>query len=253
MKGADRCVYLISPYLKLNVRFRDLLDHRLNRDLRVRVIYGKERKLAGDLRDWLDSRPGVTLRFRPHLHGKCYVSEKEAVVTSMNLYEFSQQTNDEFGVRLTAAEDRPAFRTLVAEVNRVWAAAEPLPKPAASPAKGAAEGAGDEPVVLFEQASPARRAIAGVTRLIAGSSHEVRPEPETPTTPAADRISTSQLAKRTGISSSAMFRRLAAAGFIDGAETRGLTPAGAAAGGALKMSDRFGEYVVWPPDLIVPE
>ena len=235
VKGADRRVYLISPYIKLNDRLRDLLDHRVNRGLRVRLLYGKERKLKADVRDWLDARPGVSVRFRPNLHGKCYVSETEAVVTSMNLYEYSQQNNDEFGVRLTLSDDPAAFRDLVAEINRVWAAAEPPPG-AAAPATG--DEPAVEPVVLFESSSSA------------GSE----PSPDrsaAAAAPAGDRISTSQLAKRNGVSSKEMFRRLAFAGLIDGSETRGLTPAGVAAGGTLKSSARYGDYVVWPPDLTV--
>ncbi len=33
-----------------------------------------------------------------NLHAKCYLNEKAAIITSMNLYDFSQVNNNEMGV-----------------------------------------------------------------------------------------------------------------------------------------------------------
>ena len=34
----------------------------------------------------------------PTLHAKCYINEHEAILTSLNLYEFSRQNNEEMGI-----------------------------------------------------------------------------------------------------------------------------------------------------------
>ena len=228
VRGAEERLFLVSPYLKINDRFRDLLAHRLKRGLKVRLLYGKKRDdLPAGLETWLADQPNLECRFRPHLHGKCYVSEVAAVVTSMNLYEYSQQTNDEFGVRLTPGEDRAAFTELVAELNRVFLAAEPVAFAAFG--QPAAPAAAPRPP-LFEADRPA----------------------PPPATGAGKKVSTSQLAKRAGVGAGAMFARLAAAGLLDGRESRNLTAAGVAAGGEVRSSARFGDYVVWPETLTVP-
>lgn len=46
------------------------------------------------------------------------------VITSMNLYEFSEKTNREMGVLLTS--DEPAYRDAIAEVKSIVAASEPV-------------------------------------------------------------------------------------------------------------------------------
>ena len=236
VKRARESLFLVSPYLKLNSRFRDLLAHRMKRGLRVRLVYGKQRELDDRLGEWLAAQPNVKCRFRPHLHAKCYLCEDTAVVTSMNLYEFSQQTNDEFGVLLRLADDRAAFTELVAEVNRIYAAAEPvtLAAPVSDPAagEGAVPPSGERPV--------------------AGGATADASTPRGPIDP-KDRVSTTKLAKRTGVGSREMFRRLAAAGLIDGPDSRGLTAAGEAAGGGTARSRKFGTYLVWPEDLRPPE
>jgi phosphatidylserine/phosphatidylglycerophosphate/cardiolipin synthase-like enzyme len=39
-----------------------------------------------------------TLKNRNNLHAKCYISENEAIISSLNLYEYSQVNNDEMGI-----------------------------------------------------------------------------------------------------------------------------------------------------------
>ena len=48
---------------------------------------------------------------RKNLHAKCYLNEKEALLTSMNLYEYSQEHNDEMGI-LVSVDQRSALKPL---------------------------------------------------------------------------------------------------------------------------------------------
>jgi hypothetical protein len=142
----------------------------------------------------------------------------------------------------------------VGEINRVYAAAEPI----AESAEAAAPTAVDRPPVIFEASGgdspqPVATGVGGFMRAALGA---VSPRPSTPPAavppPPGERVSTTRLAKRNGVSNSEMFGRLVAAGLLDGEESRNLTPAGVAAGGVLRSSARFGDYVTWPPDLKVP-
>ena len=57
--------------------------------------------------------------FVENLHAKCYLNENTAIITSMNLYEFSQQNNDEIGIRVDSKEDPQLYREIKAEAERL--------------------------------------------------------------------------------------------------------------------------------------
>ena len=100
IREADERLVLISPYLKLNPRIRELLEQKSRTKTHVRIIYGKI-ELPPEERKWIDSVPAIELCFRQSLHAKCYLNEKEAILTSMNLHQFSEQNNDEMGIVVT--------------------------------------------------------------------------------------------------------------------------------------------------------
>lgn len=57
--------------------------------------------------------------FCENLHTKCYLNENEAIVTSMNLYEFSQVNNQEMGIYVTKTEDAQLYEEIYNEVRRL--------------------------------------------------------------------------------------------------------------------------------------
>ena len=96
IKNAEERLWLISPYLKVNNRLKELLEGK-KPSVDVRVIYGKS-ELQPEEKKWLEGLTQIKTSFRPNLHAKCYLNENEALLTSMNLYEFSEKNNDEMGV-----------------------------------------------------------------------------------------------------------------------------------------------------------
>ena len=56
---------------------------------------------------WLEGLTQIKTSFRRNLHAKCYLNENEALLTSMNLYEFSEKNNDEMGVLVSEERRRP--------------------------------------------------------------------------------------------------------------------------------------------------
>ena len=101
IKNAKDRVLLISPYLKINRRIRDLLEDKDRMKLDVRVVY-RNRELQPDENEWLESMASIRTSYCDSLHAKCYLNESEALITSMNLYEFSQVNNDEMGILVSA-------------------------------------------------------------------------------------------------------------------------------------------------------
>lgn len=57
--------------------------------------------------------------FCKNLHAKCYLNEETCIITSLNLYEFSQVNNNEMGVLLTRADDATVYREAYEEALRI--------------------------------------------------------------------------------------------------------------------------------------
>lgn len=127
IRGSDDKLFLISPYLKFNPRIKQLLDDRnCLRTVDIKVIYGKT-DLHKEESDWLKSMDSIKVLFCKSLHAKCYMNEKCAIVTSMNLYDFSQQNNNEMGIYITKEEDSELYRDIVEEVNTLIRTSEQAP------------------------------------------------------------------------------------------------------------------------------
>jgi len=118
IKHTTQQLVLISPYLRINDRIRELLEDRDRLKQDVRVVYGKN-ELQPDEIEWLGRLRSVRLCFCKNLHAKCYLNDDEAIVTSMNLYEFSQVNNNEMGIHVTKAADPELYKDISDEVHRL--------------------------------------------------------------------------------------------------------------------------------------
>ena len=101
-KTAEDQLVLISPYLRFNPRIKELLEDKNRLKLDIRVVYSKT-DLADGETQWLKGLKYVKLGFCEHLHAKCYLNEKETLLTSMKLYEVSQGNNHEMGIAVNQA------------------------------------------------------------------------------------------------------------------------------------------------------
>ncbi len=112
-------LYLISPYLQMNNQLKISLEDRHKFSIDIIIIYGKVSDINPDDSTWLQSMPGIKLLFHKDLHAKCYFNEKEAIITSMNLYMFSQQNNVEMGIYISKEKDEELYMQVATEVDRV--------------------------------------------------------------------------------------------------------------------------------------
>jgi len=112
-------LYLISPYLQLNNQLKLSLEDRHKFSIDIIIIYGKVSDINPDDSTWLQSMPGIKLLFHKDLHAKCYFNEKEAIITSMNLYMFSQQNNVEMGIYISKEKDEELYMQVSTEVDRI--------------------------------------------------------------------------------------------------------------------------------------
>src|SRR5260221_14709382 len=102
-------LFIISPFIKLHDRIKDALKEKSEEDdLEIVIVFGKNendksKSLSFDDLSFLKTFPNIEIRYEKRLHAKYYANERKAILTSMNLYDFSQNNNIEFGI-LTKVE-----------------------------------------------------------------------------------------------------------------------------------------------------
>src|SRR6185437_17084164 len=118
IKEAKDRLILISPFLRLNDRVKELLADKNRLKIDVRIVYGKS-ELQPEEIGWLNTLSYVRTSFCRNLHAKCYLNEELCIVTSLNLYEFSQVNNNEMGVLIRRSEDSELYRDAYEECQRI--------------------------------------------------------------------------------------------------------------------------------------
>lgn len=73
----------------------------------------------GDENNWLKSMTSIRSSFCKDLHAKCYLNENEAILTSMNLYEFSQVNNNEMGILIEKSVEPDLYKDIFEEAQRL--------------------------------------------------------------------------------------------------------------------------------------
>jgi phosphatidylserine/phosphatidylglycerophosphate/cardiolipin synthase-like enzyme len=220
IKASCERLIIISLFLKFNDRIRELLEDKDRMKIDVRIVYGKS-ELAPQEINWLRLLGFVRTSFCQHLHAKCYVSERYAIISSMNLYDFSKINNNEMGVLISRTEEEQLYPETFEEAQRlirisdeVRLSAETIDK-CEDPAK--AQSAADK-----EQGK------------------------------VYDKLTTSKLAKHLGMRTAELTDELITAGLLvkDGDHFK-LTDNGKTVGGEFRFSKKFGPYFIWPPDVVL--
>ena len=118
INNATEKLILISPFLQLNDKLKQSLEDKDRLKIDVRIIYGKS-ELQPAENNWFKSLRSIRTSFCQNLHAKCYLSENGAIITSMNLYEYSQINNNEMGVYINKTEDEQLYTDVYTEAMRL--------------------------------------------------------------------------------------------------------------------------------------
>jgi len=224
IKDAKDRLILISPYLKLNDRVKELLADKNRLKIDVRIVYGKSELQPAEI-TWLREQSYIRTSFCKNLHAKCYLNEELCIVTSLNLYEFSQVNNNEMGILIRRGEDADLYRDAYEEAQRIIRIS-------------------DEVRISMERVP---------------SSEESPEELESTTASDAEgeagdgsKLTSSKLARKLGLKTQDLLDKLATAGLMEVRDGKHyLTEAGKQAGGEFRMSPRFGPYFLWPESFTV--
>ncbi|MFZ2629616.1 MAG: phospholipase D family protein [Rugosibacter sp.] len=209
IKDAKDRLILISPFLKLNDRMKELLADKNRLKIDVRIVYGKS-ELQPEEINWLKELTYIRTSFCKNLHAKCYLNEEFCIITSLNLYEFSQVNNNEMGVLIQRAEDAELYKDAYEEAQRIIRISE-------------------EVRISLER--------------VASDTTDAKPETEE----SGGKLTSSKLAQKLGMKTNEFIEKLVSSGFLEVRDEKNyLTAKGKEAGGEFRMSPKFGIYFLWP-------
>lgn len=118
IKGAKQFVFLISPYLKFSKTFFERLELADSKGVGITIVYGKT-DLSNSESNRLNSLKNLKIYYCHELHAKCYFNEEQMVITSMNLYEYSQVNNREMGISIRKSEDKTLYEDAFEEAQAI--------------------------------------------------------------------------------------------------------------------------------------
>lgn len=208
IKDAKDRLILISPFLKLNDRMKELLADKNRLKIDVRIVYGKS-ELQPEEINWLKELTFIRTSFCKNLHAKCYLNEELCIITSLNLYEFSQINNNEMGVLIRRSDDAELYKDAYEEAQRIIRISDEV-----------------------------RISLERVTTDVDSKSEAEE---------ANDKLTTSKFAQKLGIKTSEFTEKLVNSGYLEVREGKNyLTAKGKEVGGEFRMSPKFGPYFLWP-------
>jgi hypothetical protein len=112
LKNANSKIILISPFFKLHRRIKEILKNKKQQGVGIFLVC-RVNDLQESLVDY-----STQIFDAPTLHAKCYMNENEAILTSLNLYEFSQLNNEEMGIYVKNQNDGAAiYKEMLLEVE----------------------------------------------------------------------------------------------------------------------------------------
>lgn len=89
----------------------------LLREWKTYIFLHREKELNFNESKWLKSFKNVNIFSIRNLHSKIYINDKIALISSMNLYEYSQINNHEIGVKLDYLNDNENYKDTLNEVR----------------------------------------------------------------------------------------------------------------------------------------
>ena len=213
IKNSSERLILISPFLKLNDRIKELLEDKNRLKIDVRIVYGKSELQPQEI-NWLNELTFIRTSFCKNLHAKCYMNESSCIITSLNLYEFSQINNNEMGVHISRDEDFQIYQDTYEEAQRIIRISEEV---RISMEKVEEPSQDDDTILTTDE-----------------STH---------------KITSSKLASRLKLKTPELMSKLVSLGYIsEEGNKHTITQKGIDSGGEAKKG-RFGLYFIWPKDI----
>lgn len=120
IKDAKEKIILVSYNFKVNQQIQERLKtkSKIGTLSEIVIVYGRKELKQTEV-DWIKEIQDLKIYEKTNLHAKCYLNEDRAIICSMNLYDYSQQTNIEMGILITKEHDTDAYNQLIDEINNI--------------------------------------------------------------------------------------------------------------------------------------
>jgi phosphatidylserine/phosphatidylglycerophosphate/cardiolipin synthase-like enzyme len=118
-------LYLVSPYLQMSDKIKILIQQMENASpiIDIKLLYRSEKdsKLNDNDMDFLLKKlNNANIYSLDNLHAKCYLNENTAILTSMNLYQHSQENNWEMGIKVEKLTDPVIYEDIYRHVSLLF-------------------------------------------------------------------------------------------------------------------------------------
>ena len=110
LEEASEKIIIVSPYIKMSLRICDILRQKQKEGVEITIIHREE---------FVNKDFAAKVIKRKNLHAKCFMTEKAAIVGSMNLYDYSQINNDEMAFFLENDGKNGIFEEIEKEIARI--------------------------------------------------------------------------------------------------------------------------------------
>jgi len=116
--NAEKSITLITPYLKLNNLIVQRLKDADKQNILITIVYGKD-ELQDTQKRIISELKNIEIFFCQNLHAKCYFNENHMIVSSMNLFEFSERNNREMSILIEKQTDFEIYNDTLKEVQSI--------------------------------------------------------------------------------------------------------------------------------------
>lgn len=101
---AEEYIYLLSPFIKLDEYVKSVFEKiKTKHEVTLYLVFGKnarskQKSLNKQDLEYFKEFKNVIILYSENLHAKYYGNERDGLITSLNLYEYSLEHNLEYGV-----------------------------------------------------------------------------------------------------------------------------------------------------------
>lgn len=127
---AQEEIVLVSPYVDIPSGMFERLLSADRRGVSITIVYGKS-TLSTEVMGLLNQLQHLALYFDKKLHAKCYYNEEAMIISSMNLYDYSERNNHEMGILIE--EGNPVYGEAREEVKHYISVSEIIREPVIAP------------------------------------------------------------------------------------------------------------------------
>jgi hypothetical protein len=123
IKNSESELYIISPYTKISGQTKEYIKNIDKTAINFKIISRMENKSDTNVPEsdiqFLKELKNAKILVCQNLHAKCYLNEKEGLITSLNLHEHSQTSNWEMGINFSKDRDPEIYNAVIKEIKHL--------------------------------------------------------------------------------------------------------------------------------------